>query len=217
MKAIIACEYSGLVREAFAAKGWDATSCDLLPTEIPGKHYQGNILDIINNGYDLLIGFPPCQFMTSSGLFRCRVDKYGEKALDRIKKKHEAVEFFFQLWFSNIKHISLENPTGYISSSIFKPTQIIHPYYFGEKQLKRTCLWLKNLPPLVHSPGDLFTQRTHSDYPEPSSVDVKTGKKRYFTDSLSGGEFKTAHQRNKTFQSIANAMAEQWTEYILNK
>lgn len=215
MRVLIACEYSSLVREAFRKKGWDAVSCDLLPTEIPGNHYQGDVFDIINNGFDLLIGFPPCTYTTSAGLFRCRVDKYGRNALERIKKKHEAVDFFFKLWFSNIEHIALENPTGYISSSIYKPTQIIHPYYFGEGHLKRTCLWLKNLPPLLHSTGDLFTERTHTDYPEPISID-KSGKKRYFTDSYSEGSIKTAHQRNKTFESIANAMADQWTEYFLN-
>lgn len=219
-KVLIACEYSGIVRNAFTRQGFDATSCDILPTESKekGKHYQGDVLDILHSQkWDLLIAFPPCTYVSSAGLHFCNVERHGQKAIQRIKDRHKAVEFFLDLYDAPVEHIAIENPVGHISSTILKPTQTIHPYYFGEKQMKRTCLWLKNLPVLQHSKEDnLFSQRTHTDKPKPLSIDKKTGKKRYFTDAIVGQKLKNSHSRNKTFQSIADAMANQWGDYLHN-
>ena len=188
---------------------------DILPTETNGKHYQGNIFDILyNENWDVLIAFPPCTYLSSAGLFRCNIENYGVSAIERIKKRNKAIEFFLDLYNAPVKHIAIENPVGHISSTILKPTQIINPYYFGEPHLKRTCLWLKNLPALEHSKeNNLFDYKTHTDNPKPLSID-KNGKKRYFTDHLNNNKLSTAHQRNKTFKSIANAMALQWGNFL---
>jgi hypothetical protein len=219
IRVLVACEYSGIVRDAFANVGFDATSCDILPTESDGKHYQGNVFDILySQSWDLLIAFPPCTYVSAAGLFRCNIETYGQSAIDRIKKRNKAVEFFLDLYNAPIKHIAIENPTGHLSSTILKPTQIINPYYFGEQHLKRTCLWLKNLPPLQHSKEEtLFESKTHTDRPQPLSIDASTGKKRYFTDVMVNNGLKSAHQRNKTFQSIANAMATQWGSFLMER
>lgn len=215
-KVLIACEYSGIVRDAFTKVGFDATSCDILPTESKGKHFQGDVFEILyKENWDLLIAFPPCTYVSAAGLFRCNIEYYGQSAIDRIKKRNKAIEFFLDLYNAPIKHIAIENPTGHLSRNILKPSQIIEPYYFGEQQKKRTCLWLKNLPLLQHyKEDDLFSSRTHTDKPQPLSIDAKTGKKRYFTDAIQGQKLKDAHQRNKTFQSVANAMATQWGSFL---
>lgn len=214
LKILIACEYSGIVRDAFTTQGHNATSCDVLPTELPGNHYQGNVMDIINKGWDVLIAFPPCTYVSAAGLFRCNIESFGQSAIDRIKNRNKAIEFFLDLYSAPIKYIAIENPTGHLSSNILKPTQIINPYYFGETQRKRTCLWLRNLPPLLHNPSNtLFEKKTHTEPPQPTSVDAN-GKHRYFTDGFKGQKLLNSHQRNKTFQSIANAMATQWGNYL---
>lgn len=216
MKILIGCEYSGIVRDAFIKKGHNAISCDILETEQSGPHYKGDIFDIINNDFDMLIAFPPCTYLSSAGLHLCQIDKYGSKAIERIKKRHLATEFFLNLWDCGIPKICLENPVGFISHSVLKQTQIIHPFYFGERQMKRTALWLKNLPPLIHSHQDnLFEQKTHTKKPDPERIEIRkeTGKikNRYFTDCFVGNSrLKTQHEKSKTFQSIADAMAEQW-------
>ncbi|WP_375559102.1 hypothetical protein ACE193_15340 [Bernardetia sp. OM2101] len=217
-KVLIACEYSGTVRDTFTRKGFDATSCDILPTESKGKHYQGDVFDILHSQkWDLLIAFPPCTYVSSAGLHFCNVERHGQKAIQRIKDRHKAIEFFLDLYDAPVKHVCIENPVGHISSTILKPTQKIHPYYFGEKQMKRTCLWLKNLPILKHSEQDtLFSKRTHTEKPQPIAIDATTGKKRYFTDAFKKNGMKSAHERNKTFQSIADAMANQWGNYLKN-
>jgi len=217
MKVLIACEYSGTVREAMNNVGFDATSCDILPTDVPGKHYQGNVMDILGDGFDVLIGFPPCTYLSSAGLHLCNIEVHSNKAIERIKLRNKAIEFFLDLYAAPIKHICLENPLGHISANILKPTQIIHPYYFGEREMKRTALWLKNLPPLTHvKEKDLFgNEITHTQKPDPISIDNSTGKKRYFTDGINSNKLKDAHSRNKTFQSIANAMAMQWASFLL--
>lgn len=218
-KVLVACEYSGTTRDAFASLGFDAWSCDLLESETPGQHYKGSVFDIINEGWDLLIGHPPCTFLSSAGLHFCNIEIHGQKAIERIKQRNKAIEFFLDLYSSNIKHICLENPVGHISSSILKPTQIIHSYYFGEREMKRTALWLKNLPALEYKLiDDLFGAATASLKPEPLQVSIrkKDGKikNRYFTDVMINGKFKTGHEKSKSFKSIAYAMAEQWSEII---
>ncbi len=208
---LIACEYSGIVRTEFEKYGHHVVSCDILETEIKSKnHYKGNVFDILYNDWDLLIAFPPCTYLSSAGLHRCYIENYGIEAIKRIKKRNEATNFFLDLYSAPIKHICIENPIGYINSNILKASQIIHPYYFGESDVKKTCLWLKNLPALQHfKENDLFNEKTHCDKPDPISIDY-SGKKRYFTDA----KLRNAHDRNKSFKSIAIAMSEQWSNII---
>lgn len=208
MRVLVACEFSGRVRDAFVKRGHEAISCDYLESEKPGKHYQGDVFDIINDGFDMMIGFPPCTFLTYAGMGYW----YDEgRAMKRIK----AAEFFMQLWEAPINRICLENPFGIMSKIFREPDQVIHPYFFGEPQMKRTCLWLKNLPPLCYQlHDDLFSSKTATEKPAPDSVTVrkKTGqlKKRYFTDAFVHGKLKTGHEKSRTFIAIAKAMAEQW-------
>lgn len=219
MKVLIACEYSGIVREAFKAKGWDALSADLLPTELPGEHFCGNVMEIIDQDFDLLIGHPPCTYTSSAGLYLCNVSKYGTKALERIDKRSQAVDFFLKLWNADIPHICLENPVGYINKWVLPYNQLIHPYYFGDPQLKRTALWLKNLPLLTHTQiPTLFEPQTWTQRPEPVSRQIskktKKLKNRYFTDGIFTNKKTRAHERARTFKVIAEAMADQWTKFL---
>ena len=129
MKVLIACEYSGIVRDAFIAKGHDAISCDLLPTESPGPHYQGDIFDIIDESFDLMIAFPPCTYLTYAGNAWFNVEKYGQKAIERHEKRLLALDFFMKLFNSPIKKIAIENPVGYANTKFRKPDQVIQPYF----------------------------------------------------------------------------------------
>ena len=194
MKVLIACEFSGIVRDAFRARGHDALSCDLLPTEINGPHYQGDVQDILNDSWDLMIAHPPCTYLCVSGA-RWFKDRQVEQA--------QALDFVRCLLNANIPHIALENPISVISSHIRKPDQIVTPFMFGHGCTKKTCLWLKNLPKL---------KATNSV--EPMYAFTRSGK-RYdawwlWTSSLptKGGVRSAA--RSRTFRGIADAMAEQW-------
>jgi len=199
MKVLIACEYSGIVREAFKAKGHDAWSCDLLPTEIEGNHFQGNVFEIIDHGWDLMIAFPPCTHLAVSG-----AAWFEEKKKDGRQKK--GIDFFLKLVNSLIPKIAIENPIGIISTVFKKPNQIIHPYYFGDPHSKATCLWLKNLPKLCHiKNGDMFEEKTHVD---PVYIYAKSSGKRYSKLHWIGGGH--GKERSLTFPGIAQAMAEQW-------
>jgi len=200
MRVLVACEYSGITRDAFAAKGHDAWSCDLLPTEQPGQHIQGDVLEILNDGWDLMIAHPPCTYLSYAG-----VQSWNNPG--REEQRQAAMRFFMKFINAPIQRICVENPVGLPNVEYRKPDQIVHPYYFGEQHLKRTCLWLKNLPKLWYwLQDDLFGKRTATEYPEPIYID-KTArqKKRYFTDANHGG-----HARSKSFRSVANAMVEQW-------
>ena len=195
MKMLVACEYSGIVRTAFEKKGWDAWSCDLLPTEIPGKHYQGDVMDIINEDWDLMIAHPPCTHLSVSG---ARWFTEGEKD---IQLRNDALKFVKKLMSVDIKYYCIENPVSVISSHIRKSDQVIHPYLFGHPERKTTCLWLKNLPKL---------QTTHNVYNEMVLLPIKIQNRLHWLGSGHGKE------RSKTFQGIADAMAKQWGEYITN-
>lgn len=196
MKILVACEYSGTVRDCFAALGHYALSCDLLPSESPyGRHYQGNVLDIINDGWDLMICHPPCTYLSVSGLH------WNKKDPERAQKTEEALEFVKLLLNANIPRIALENPVSCISSRIRKPDQIIQPYDFGEDASKRTCLWLKNLPKL-----------TGTEY-IPGRV---VGDKMRWSNQTDSGQNKLPpsedrwKDRSRTYFGIAAAMADQW-------
>lgn len=197
---LVACEYSGTVRDAFLAKGHDAVSCDILATESMGPHIQGDVLEILNEGWDMMIGHPPCTYISYAGT--AHWNKPG-----RLQKRLEALAFFAALWQAKIEKICLENPRSCASPVIAKYSQEIQPYYFGDRQFKTTWLWLKNLSPLIHSAGPtLFESTTHTQKPQPSSIDnTERAKKRYFTDSI-----KDPKDRAKFWPGIANAMAEQW-------
>ena len=182
MKVLIACEYSGTVRDAFKALGHDAISCDLLPTDKPGKHYKGNVFDIINDGFDLMIAHPPCTHLAVSGA-RWFKEKQKEQA--------DALEFVRKLMNANIQKIAIENPVSIISSRIRKPDQIIQPWQFGHGETKKTCLWLKNLPKL--QPTNIVEGREQRIWKMPPSID----------------RWKL---RSTTYKGIAEAMATQWTD-----
>lgn len=143
MRVLIACEYSGVVREAFSRKGHYAMSCDLLPSEAPGEHYQGDVLDILGDGWDLMVAHPPCTYLSASGMH------WTTRGLRDPALTEQALDFVRLLLDAPIERVALENPVGAISSRIRKPTQIIQPWMWGDDASKRTCLWLRNLPPLV--------------------------------------------------------------------
>lgn len=180
MRVLVACEFSGIVREAFKAKGHDAWSCDLLPTEIPGQHIQGDVLEILNDGWNLMIAHPPCTHLAVSG-----ARWFKNKKLEQL----EALRFVFVLLGCSIPKIALENPISIISTQFRKPDQIIQPWQFGHPETKATCLWLKNLPLL-----------------QPTNI-VDGRFPRVHRESPSPDRWKN---RSRTFQGIANAMADQW-------
>ena len=204
MKILVACEYSGTVRDAFIRRGHDAVSCDILPTESPGPHLTKDVLEVLNDGWDLMIGHPPCTYISYAGT--AHWNNPG-----RCAKRLEALEFFRALWEAPINRICLENPKSCASPTIAKYSQEIQPYYFGDREFKTIWLWLKNLPELLHIEEDtLFEQATHTKRPEPTYVTLSSGKKRYFTDAIKGGN--RQKNRAKFWPGIANAMAEQWGE-----
>lgn len=195
MRVLVACEYSGRVRDAFIAQGHEAMSCDLLPTDAPGPHYQGSVLDILNDGWDLMIAHPPCTYLSVSGMH------WTTRGLRDPKLTEDALDFVNILLNAPIKKIALENPISIISSRIRKPNQIIQPYEYGHDASKKTCLWLKNLPPLM--PTKII---------EPKIV----GNKKIWGNQTASGQNKLAPSkdrwkiRSETYQGIAEAMAQQW-------
>jgi hypothetical protein len=194
MKILVACEFSGVVRDAFIRRGHDVISCDILPTEAPGPHYQGDVKDILDSGFDLMIAHPPCFRLSKVSGAHWKKDWFKIEQL-------RALEFVQLLMNAPIKHIAIENPVGKINSAIRKADQIIHPYMFGDPWLKETCLWLKNLPLL--KPTNII---------EPRGNWVKPGNKRpdrkfYFVPEGGNRNWK---DRSRTFPGISEAMAEQW-------
>lgn len=149
MKVLIGCEYSGILRDEFAARGHDAMSCDLLPTEKPGKHYQGDVRDILNDGWDMMIAHPPCSHLAVSG-----AAWFEQKRKDG--RQQQGIDFFMLLVNAPIERIAIENPIGIMSTVYRKPDQIVNPFNFGDPVRKPTCLWLQNLPKLFCS-GTCFS------------------------------------------------------------
>ena len=195
MKVLIACESSGTVRDAFIRSGHDAMSCDMLPTEQPGPHYQGDARDVLGDGWDLLIGHPPCTYLSVSGMH------WTTRGLRDPRLTEDALAFARLLMDAPIARIAIENPVSIISSRIRKPDQIIQPYHFGHDASKKTCLWLKGLPPL-----------RPTSFVDPRIVD---GKPRWDNQTDSGQNKLPPSKdrwriRSKTYQGIADAMAEQW-------
>ena len=191
MRVLIACEYSGIVRDAFIRAGHYAASCDLLPSESTlGDHYQCNVLDILDHDWDLMIAHPPCTHLAVSG---------ARWFKDKLQEQQEALEFVKQLLTAPIPRIALENPVSIISSRIRKPDQIIQPYHFGHEATKTTCLWLKDLPHLIPtkvvSKGDRHVTKSGKSLPT------------WYNLPPSADRWKI---RSATFKGIAEAMAFQW-------
>jgi len=182
MRVLVACEYSGRVRDAFIKQGHDAMSCDLLPTDSPGPHYEGDVFDVLNDGWDLMVAHPPCTHLAVSG-----ARHFAAKQASGVQQ--EALDFVRKLLEAPIERIALENPISIISSKIRKPDQIIQPWQFGHGETKATCLWLKGLPKLV--PTNIVEGREARVHKMPPSAD----------------RWKL---RSTTYQGIADAMAEQW-------
>lgn len=195
MRVLVACEYSGAVRDAFRARGHDAMSCDLLPTDVPGPHYQGDVFDVIGDGWDLMIAHPPCTYLSSSGLH------WNGRVEGRAAKTEDALAFVRALLDAPIPRIAVENPVGCIGTRIRKADQTIQPHQFGDDASKATCLWLKDLPLLTPT----------------ASVPARmvNGKPRW-ANQTDGGQNRLAPSadrwklRSATFPGIAAAMADQW-------
>jgi hypothetical protein len=202
MKVLVACEFSGTVRDAFIQRGHEAMSCDLEPTDVDGPHYQGDVFDVIGQGWDLMIAFPPCTHLAVSG-----ARHFAQKRADG--RQQQGVDFFLKIANAAIPKIAVENPVGIMSTIFRKPDQIIQPWQFGHEAQKTTCLWLKNLSPLqftgIVGKGDFYVSKTGKRMPSWShDVADADGKKiGYNTAAIK-------KIRNKTFQGIADAMATQW-------
>jgi hypothetical protein len=195
MRVLIACEYSGRVRDAFIAKGHDAMSCDLLPTESEGPHYHGDVFDVIGDGWDLMIAHPPCTYLTNSGV--CHL----HKKTDRWPLLFEAGKFFKRLLDASIERIAIENPIMHKYGKQLiggaKQSQIIQPWMFGHPEQKATCLWLKGLPLLVPT-NDVKQEML-------KLPDNERQRLHYLPPSEDRWKL-----RSTTYQGVANAMAEQW-------
>jgi len=189
VRVLVACEFSGIVRDAFAAKGHDAWSCDLLQTERPGQHIEGDVIPVLRQGWDLVIAHPPCTYLANSGA-RWWAGRRAEQV--------SALEFVQALMAAPITRIAIENPSGRISTAIRKPDQTIQPWQFGHPESKATCLWLKNLPPL-----------------KPTNTLSLPDSGRWANQTPSG-QNKLApspnrwRERSRTYSGIAAAMADQW-------
>lgn len=180
MNVIVACEFSGIVRDAFLELGHNAISCDVLESESPGPHIQGDIRDVDLSKFDLMIAHPPCTYLAVSG---------ARWFKNRLSEQNQALNFVRYLMDSPVGMIAIENPISVISSRIRKPDQIVQPWMFGEPETKATCLWLKNLPDLKAT-GIVFERRNSVHYASP-------GPERW-------------RERSRTFRGMAKAMAEQW-------
>jgi len=198
MRVLVACEYSGRVRDAFLDAGHYALSCDLLPTDSThprGEHYQGDVLNLLDEGWDLMIAHPPCTYLSVSGMH------WTTRGLRDPQLTEDALDFVRKLLQAPIERIALENPISVISSRIRKPDQIINPYEFGHDASKKTCLWLKNLPKLAST-----------NFIEPRIIN---GRKRWGNQTDSG-QNKLAPSddrwkiRSETYEGIAQEMAQQW-------
>jgi hypothetical protein len=200
VNVLVACEFSGIVREAFERRGFNATSCDLLPTEKPGQHYQGDVADILYQDWDLIIAHPPCTYLCNSGVRWLFEDRKTETAKERKRKMKQAHDFF--MMFRNhptCKYIAIENPIPHKYAELPKYTQTVQPYdFFPNKSSKRTCFWLQNLPPLVPNQVIPKEERTYEIHNITRKVD------RWI-------------ERSRTFEGIANAMADQWGAYITSQ
>ncbi len=186
MKILVGCEFSGIVRDSFAAQGHDAWSCDILPTERPGQHIRGDVRNVLNDGWDLAIFHPPCTYLCNSGVRWLHSDPTRWACME------EAADFFLELWHAPIERIAIENPVmhGYAKARIgVSQAQSFQPWQFGHGEVKRTCLWLKGLPLLT-----------------PTNI-VEGREARVHKASPGSNRWK---ERSRTFEGVGAAMASQW-------
>lgn len=217
MRILIACEESQAVCKEFRLMGHEAFSCDILECGggHPEWHYQQDVFEVIKMGWDCMIAFPPCTYLTVTGnkwMLPEYENRFPTRKMDRVRAK----EFFMALVNAPIERIAIENPIGIMSSEYRKPDQIIHPYYFGDRSRKATCLWLKNLPRLIYSKeNNLFEQKTSV---EPDIYYFKNGRgscSRDYMYALKAGKDR-AKIRSKTFPGVARAMGQQWGSLLLD-
>ena len=204
MKVLVACEESQEVCKAFRELGHEAYSCDIQECSggHPEWHLKQDVIPLLNQEWDLIIAHPPCTFLTVTGNRWFNVERYGDKAIQRQKDREEAVEFFMQFVNAKCEKIAIENPIGYMSTAYKKPTQIIHPYMFGDPARKATCLWLKGLPKL-----------TPTNIVDPVIIHYQNGKgtdNPWHMETMKLPPKERSKARSKTFPGIAKAMAEQW-------
>jgi hypothetical protein len=222
MKVLVACEYSGKVRDAFNELGHDAVSCDLLPTDKPGNHYQGDVMEIINDGWDLMIAHPPCTYLTCSAEWAYKdpdFKKYPKVGYhqklkpgtlfgeERRQARIEAINFVKSLYESNIPTVAIENPVGVLSREFREPSQFIQPYEYGDDGSKKTCLWLKGLPllqPTKLHPPRLAKTKDGRGYAFRWGNQTDSGQNK---ESPNEDRWKV---RSITWQGWADAMAQQW-------
>ena len=204
MRVLVACEESQAVTIAFRERGHEAYSCDLLPCSggHPEWHYQQDVFEVINMGWDMMIAFPPCTHLAVSG-----AKHFEQKRKDGRQK--EGIDFFMEFTKTKIPKWAIENPVGIMSNLYRKPNQIIQPYYWGDKSKKTTCLWLNNLPLLIHTKNDTLFET--SNYVAPDIYTTKSGKNfsRDYMVALRAGHDR-GKLRSKTYPGIAKAMASQW-------
>ena len=214
-RILLACEKTQAVTKEFRRLGHEAFSCDILPCDggHPEWHYKADIFDVINEGWDAIIGFPPCTHLAVSGAAH-----FKRKREDGSQR--DAIEFFMRMWNSDCDKVVLENPVGILSGEYIKkhfpdlcekynlpmkPSQIIEPYYFGDEANKKTCLWIKGLPPLAHHPSQYSSGSKYIESP--------SGRRYPEWQWKTGGG--SGHKRSETFPGVAKAMAEQWSHYII--
>lgn len=200
MSILVACECSGRVRDALIARGYDAMSCDLEPSEMPGPHYQGDVMDILNEGWTGMIAHPPCTYLSRAGA-------RWWKQPGRAEKADAAARFAFALRDANIPCIAIENPIGQLNRRWRHPDQTIQPYQFGHPYSKATCLWLKGLPLLC--PTNILAEFT-------PLLPSNTGKGRRAGERSHPGHISNAKDASRTFQGIADAIASQWGALLAN-
>mgnify|MGYP006189581721 CR=1 FL=1 len=203
MRVLVACEFSGKVRDAFTALGHDATSADLMPSETQGQHYQGDVRDILDQDWDLMVAHPPCQYLSNSGAH------WLHRQEGRWEKMREGAEFFRDLWEADIEHIAIENPIMHKYSKeiigrgeLVKQSQIVQPYWFGHDASKATGLWLKNLPLLT--PTNMLVKDRYANQTPSGQNKLGPSPDRW-------------KLRSATYQGLADAMAQQWSTYIEDK
>ena len=214
MKILLACEHSGVIRDAFKARGHNAWSCDLKPSDTPGQHIEGDVFDVLDEGWDIMIAHPPCTYLAVSGArwYYHPSDKHlptyqrrpHPRYPDRVLDREAAIAFFMALYEADIPRVCIENPVGIMSTVFRKPDQIVQPYMFGDPATKTTCLWLRNLPLLepteVVDKGERVTYKSGKSHP------------KWYADALTKAKTKEERQtlRSITFPGMARAMAQQW-------